>query len=601
MPRLPEQFIEDVLSHNDIADVISQYVALRPKGRRLWGLCPFHGEKTPSFSVNTDEQFYYCFGCHAGGNVFSFIQHIEHCDYYEAILRLAERAHLPIPAGAENGGSSSQFQAERSAMYNACTWAARWFHEQLISSTGKEAYAYLRQRGLGLRTIKRFGLGFAPDGWHNIASALQSHGVGEKELLQTALLMQKDGRTYDAFRNRIIFPILDTRQRVVGFGGRVMDGSQPKYLNSPDTPIYNKRKNLYGLHMLRGQQNIPQIVLTEGYMDVISLHQVGVATAVASLGTALTPEQAALIGRYSKEVVLAYDGDEAGIKASQRALPILQEKGLHARVMTIPDAMDPDDMARKYPLEQIQEWIEQASEATDYRLAALRRGKNLSDPQQRMQYVQTVCREVIAPMESAIERGVVIGQLHLETGISEVDIRAEVERLLQNTMGRENPSGRDLVMHSSENIRQNKPGDADGISTEDAARSAWEKTVLSLAVHEKAAYGEIRSVMEEVGYLNPLHARAAAFLEEHATDAIPKVLHLAEEDVRSLLGELLTKEFPASSRDQILTDCLRAIQADQCEREIKKLTGLLPALPAEERQQCKLALKKQYEKLQTLK
>lgn len=601
MPRLPDSFIEDVLAHNDIADVVSQYVVLRPKGRRLWGLCPFHGEKTPSFSVNTEEQFYYCFGCHAGGNAFSFIQHMEHCDFYDAVIRLAERAHLQIPEGMDTDGGSGHGKQERDAMYAACTWAARWFHEQLMGPAGRDALQYLLKRGLTLRTIKRFGLGYAPDGWRNIAAALKDKGVGEKELLQAALLIQKDNRSYDAFRNRIIFPILDTRQRVVGFGGRVMDGSQPKYLNSPDTPIYNKRKNLYGLHMLRKQSNIDRVVLTEGYMDVISLHQAGISTAVASLGTALTPEQATLISRYSKEVVLAYDGDDAGIKAAQRGLGILQEKGLHARVMTIPEGMDPDDMARKFSLEQIEDLMGRASEPTQYRLDTLRKGRDMSDPQQRTQYLQEACKQIISPMESAVERGIVIAQLHLETGVSEVDIRAEVERYRSAAAPQPTQDAAPDAPHTSAELRQNKPVESNASCSPDASRISCEKTLISIMLHDAESMDIIMQTMHRCSFVSPVHAGAALFLQEHKGTPIARVLHLANDDVRSLMSELMSTQIPASSRDQIVMDCLRAVEADQCEREIKRLTAILPGLPDGERQRCKLALKEQYAKLQTLK
>lgn len=426
MPRLPQSFVEDVVARSDIAEVISQYMRLQPKGQRLWGLCPFHGEKTPSFSVNTQEQFFYCFGCHKGGDVVTFVREMEKCEYTEAIIRLAERLNMPIPE--VSGEEHSISRERRENAYAACKAAARWFHRQLFEPGGAAALAYLRKRGVTDRYIKRFGLGFAPDRWHGLEEALQPENVGREALLDTALLLKKEDRVYDAFRGRLMFPILDVRSRVVAFGGRVLDGGEPKYLNSPDTLIYNKRRMLYGAHLLAAKASVPYVILTEGYMDTLSLHQAGMDTAVASCGTALTPEQAQLIGRFSKDVYLAYDGDAAGIKANLRGLDILEEKELRVQVMSFPDGKDPDDVARTMGIDGLEASRTAAEDSVTYRLERLADGVNIEDALARSRYVQACCRQILAKIPSPVERSRAVRILHLSTGIPEVDILAESQR-----------------------------------------------------------------------------------------------------------------------------------------------------------------------------
>lgn len=484
MARLPQTFVEDVVARSDIAEVVAQYVRLQPKGKRLWGLCPFHAEKTPSFSVNPQEQFFYCFGCHKGGDVVTFVRELEKLEYTEAIIRLAERLNMSIPE--TTGERHSITREKREKAYAACKAAARWFHKQLFEPEGAAALAYLRRRGVTDRYIKRFGLGFAPDRWRGLEEALRPEGVEREALLDTALLLKKDDNVYNAFRGRLMFPILDIRRRVVGFGGRVLDGSEPKYLNSPDTIIYNKRRMLYGAHLLTGKGAVPYVILTEGYMDTISLHQAGMNTAVASCGTALTPEQAQLISRFSKDVYLAYDGDASGINASLRSLDILEEKDLRVRVMSFPDGKDPDDVARSMGIDGLELSRNNAEDSVTYRLKRLADGVNMEDAVARSRYAQECCRQVLAKIPSPVEHNRAVRILHLSTGIPEVDILAESQRWRGKS---EHDIAKSAVLYKSAQETQSGAGEQGAVSEQNEnIRNARRFLAGMLTLGEKAAH-----------------------------------------------------------------------------------------------------------------
>jgi DNA primase len=419
-----EEFLTDVLARNDIVDVIGEYVQLKRKGQSYWGLCPFHGEKTPSFSVAQDKQFYYCFGCHAGGNAFQFIQNIDKCDFGEAVEVLAWRAGLQMPEG-QNEVNSREKEELRTVLYEIGRAAARFYHDKLYSREGLKALEYLQNRGLSERIIKRFGLGFAPDNHDEAVRFLEAQGFSREHLKIFAVAGEKEGRWYDYFRNRVMYPIIDKRGRVIGFGGRVMDDSQPKYLNSPETPIFNKRLNLFGLNLVQQIRNLERIIIVEGYMDVISMHQAGLPYTVASLGTALTEEQARLMKRYADEVYLAYDGDSAGQKATLRGLDILKDAGLRVRVIEFPDNLDPDDYAKRFGLTGLEELMDKASPLIDYKLRTIAGGCDLRTEEGRHQYVAKSCREVLAKISSPVELDIYVKRLSRESGVSEMAIYEE--------------------------------------------------------------------------------------------------------------------------------------------------------------------------------
>ena len=364
----PEELIRQIREKSDIVNVISRYVSLTRKGRNYFGLCPFHGEKTPSFSVNPAEQFYHCFGCGVGGNVFTFLQNMENISFVEAVQQLAEEAHIPLPEMELSPKEKARI-ARRERMYEASRDAARFFYVQLVKSPyGAAAREYLAGRQVSEAYLKKFGLGYAPISRDALSRYLMSKGY-EPELLRAACLMGGDAsRVYDRFFNRVMFPIFDIRGRVIAFGGRVIGKGEPKYLNSSDTELFNKRKNLYAMNLAKKSRR-KQALMVEGYMDVFSLHQAGFDNAVASLGTALTPEQALLLKRYFEEVCLVYDSDTAGTNAARRAIPILEDAGLRVRVMRVPGAKDPDEFIKANGAQAFEELIEKAMDPVDFELA----------------------------------------------------------------------------------------------------------------------------------------------------------------------------------------------------------------------------------------
>jgi len=420
-----QDFIEEVLDRNDIVDVVSQYVQLKKKGANYWGLCPFHGEKTASFSVNANQQFYHCFGCHAGGDAISFVQKLERMDFKESVTFLAERANLEIPKSTRNENYIPTDQKEK--MYAVMKDAARWYRTNLFGPQGDDAREYIARRGISDTIIKRFGLGYASDDWNKLVDYMQEKGINRELLVKVGLAKEKNGKYYDAFRNRLMFPILDRRMRIIGFGGRVMDDSKPKYLNSPETPIFNKRYNLYGIHTLNKLTSVDSIMIVEGYMDVISLHQAGFTKVLASLGTALTQGQAKLLKRYSNEIYIAYDGDTAGQNATLKGLDVLQAEGLKVKVVTMPDGVDPDDFAKQYGIVGIQDKMSEAKPLNDYKISIIEDKYDIKDEEQRKNFLQECCRDVLAHIDTPLELSMYVNRLHNKTGFPIVAIDAETQ------------------------------------------------------------------------------------------------------------------------------------------------------------------------------
>lgn len=398
----PSAWLDELMAKNDIVSVISSYMELKPKGRKLWGLCPLHGEKTPSFSVSPDKQLFYCFGCHAGGTVIQFVMSMERLTFVEAVQELASRAGMEMPHEVNDRELQRQ-RAYRDRLYQATTAAARYYHTCFVDEKlGRAARNYALGRGLNRDIITRFGIGCAPDGWDNLLRHLTAQGFTRNELRDAGLLVhnQEKDTVYDAYRNRIIFPIIGTNNKVLGFGARVLNDDKPKYINTGDTPIYNKRNNLYGLYLHKNEK-LEDLVMVEGYMDVIGLYQAGIPNAVASLGTALTQQQARLLKRYVQTVYIAYDGDAAGQNATLRGLDILKSEGLEVRVIVVPDGLDPDEYVRIYGRDGFSRLKENALSLNAFKLEAMANGVDLSDENAREQYASKACAFVsgLQPIE----------------------------------------------------------------------------------------------------------------------------------------------------------------------------------------------------------
>lgn len=389
----PDELIEEVRSRNDIVDVISGYVHLQKKGANYFGLCPFHNEKSPSFSVSRSKQMYYCFGCGAGGNVFTFLMEYENDTFPEAVKVLADRAGISLPE-ADESEEAKREQSKRSRLLAINKEAAKYFYFQLRAKQGEPGLHYLRKRQLMDETIHRFGLGYANKTADDLVRYLKGKGYSE-ELIREAGLCNTDEKhgMYDKFWNRVMFPIEDINHRVIGFGGRVMGDGKPKYLNSPETPIFDKSRNLYGLNFARSSRK-GNIILCEGYMDVIAMHQAGFNQAVASLGTAFTLGQAGLLKRYTKEVLLSYDSDGAGVKAALRAIGILKEAGLTGRVINLEPYKDPDEFIKNLGAEAFQERIDNAENSFLFEIRMLQREYDLNDPEKKTEFHRAVAKKL---------------------------------------------------------------------------------------------------------------------------------------------------------------------------------------------------------------
>ena len=426
---LPDHFLDELLARTDILDLVSESVRLTKKGGSYWGCCPFHSEKTPSFHVVPDRQMYKCFGCGKGGGAVNFVMELENLPFKDAVAVLAQRAGMQMP----EFGSSPGARERREKLLAINKQAARTFHRWLHGPEGAEGLAYLQRRGLSRRTLTNFGLGFAPNAWDRLIAELSAQGYDKRDLLDAGLAVSnKDGRIYDRFRNRVMFPIIDVRGNVIGFGGRVMDDSTPKYLNSPDTPVYNKSRNVFALNIAKTSK-AGRVILTEGYMDTIALHQAGFDNAVASLGTALTEEHGQLLARHFQEAVIAYDGDGAGVKAAQRAIPILEKAGMKVKVLRMAGAKDPDEFIKAYGRGAFAKLLDQSENQVDYRLAQLRKKYDLADDSQKVAFLQDAA-QLVSALPSAVEREIYGGHAAQAAGVSADAMKLEVDRALKGRL-----------------------------------------------------------------------------------------------------------------------------------------------------------------------
>ncbi len=416
-----DEIIEKVRDASDIVDIISRYVALKKSGSNYVGLCPFHNEKTPSFTVSHPKQLFHCFGCGEGGDVISFIMKMENLTFPEAIKYLADISGIPL----EEKKVDKKLEKEKEKIYEINKEAARFYYYNLINN--KKALMYLKNRNINKRVLNQFGLGYAQDSWNNMYEYLKNKGYDDLDIEKTGLIGRRRDDTgyYDKFRNRIMFPIIDTMDRVIGFGGRVLDNSMPKYLNSKDTLVFIKGNNLYGLNLVKRQSNREKIILVEGYMDVIALFNYGINYAVASLGTAFTRNQGKLIKRYGKEVYICYDSDSAGINATIKVLNMLMEEGVEPKVIVLPSGQDPDDFINKNGLKEFEKLMDKALNFIEYQIYINKLRFNLADPKEKIGFTKEIAK-ALKKLKSPIEKDVYIDKISLETGISKEAIKSEV-------------------------------------------------------------------------------------------------------------------------------------------------------------------------------
>lgn len=571
--RYPESWVEELRERADLVQIISSYVPLKKKGRNYWGLCPFHGEKTASFSVNPEGRFYYCFGCKAGGSVINFIMEMEHLTYGEALKYLADLVHLPVPQPVDDPDYQKR-QSQNERLLNANREAARFFHQTLFTDAGKASLDYLRGRGLNDHVIRRFGLGAAPDSWDSLMKHLTSMGFTAQELELAGLTVVKEAenatadsparprRQYDMFRNRAMFPIIDAHGNVRGFGGRILGKGQPKYLNTSDTPIYNKRLGVYAANLLHKERHLDHVVLVEGYMDVIALSQYGVKGVVATLGTSLTDEQARLIKRYVPKVYLAYDGDSAGQHAILRGLEIFRNAGMDVRVLDFPDGLDPDEFIRRDGLEGFENLPVLSPET--YRLRRLKEQYDLSTKEGRTEYAKAA-GSILKGLEP-VELENHLQDLVLQTGFSRDVLLAQI--------GQSRP---DPASSASAPIRTPSVPRKVPVHTLVNEHVRGEELLISLFATGKLPPDEL---MEEEDFTDPFLKDVFIDLKSGRSPAAIIEKQKTPEDV-ARASRLMTPP-PAEDTNELLQlakQGMHTMRAARIDAEIAEITKSMSALP----------------------
>ncbi len=542
---LPDSFIQELNAKNDIESVVSSYVSMKRRGRNLVGLCPFHGEKTPSFNLYPETNSFYCFGCGAGGDVITFIRKIENLSYVDAVKFLADRAGMSMPEQSYNDTTAKQ----RMRILEANREAARLFHAYLYSQGGRVGLDYYHSRGYTDATIKRFGLGYAPQSFDFLRSELRKKGFHDEELVLAWLCARsKNGRgIYDIFRNRVMIPIIDVRGNVIAFGGRVLDDSKPKYLNSGDTLVFKKTNNLFALNFAK-QVKTDHLILCEGYMDVIALHQAGFQNAVAALGTSFTAEHARLMSRYTDEVVLVFDADAAGQKGAQRAIGLLRDVGLRIRLVTIPDGKDPDEFIKNNGPERFKLLVERASNDVEYRLIELGKRHLLNTTDGKVNYLKEAT-ELLAGLHSPLERDVYLGRLAADLQVSKTALQSQLEYQLKRRQKQQQDKQFTQVIRNAEASTQKVNPDAKthvrGASAEESLLGAillnpdYLTAIAPLLSPEEMVTPFNRKVYEQLlgRYQQGLGVELSFLSEEYEPDEmayITKMVRDAREQISSL-------------------------------------------------------------------
>ena len=558
-----EDLIEEVRSRNDIVDVISGYVRLQRRGSSYFGLCPFHNEKSPSFSVSPGKQMYYCFGCGAGGNVFTFLMEYENYTFPEAVKTLADRCGVELPEMEYSEEARRQADL-KSQLLEIQKKAARYYYYELRQEKGRAAYEYLKGRALSDGTIKRFGLGYSSQQSREMYQYLKHEGYSDALLKESGLFsMDERSGFYDKFWNRVMFPIMDVNNRVIGFGGRVMGDAKPKYLNSPETKIFDKSRNLYGLNFARSSRK-PNLIICEGYMDVISMHQAGFNQAVASLGTALTVQQSLLMKRYTNEVLVTYDSDEAGTKAALRAIPILREAGLSVRVINMKPYKDPDEFIKALGTEAFQERIDQAQSSFLFEVEVLERGYNLKDPAAKTAFFDETAKKLLA-FSDELERNNYIEAVASRYGVAYETLRRKVNQLGM-VMGGQAPKPK-----PREPSGQKKP--------KEEGTAASQKLLLTWAVSDPGYFRVILRHIKPEDFSVPLYRQIAEMLWEQQEKGqlnpagILSRFENAEEqrEAAAVFNAVLKKVETKEEMEKALQETVYKVKQDSLNRKAREL------------------------------
>jgi len=584
---IPEEAIEEVRLRTDIVEVISEYVSLQRKGKNYWGLCPFHSEKTPSFTVTPEKQMFYCFGCNVGGNIFSFLMKKENWSFVESVHNLASRYGVSLPEKEQSPREREENRLRR-RFEEINEWAASYFHDLLLRlPEGEPGRVYFAKRGVDVDTMKSFRLGYAPERWDGLLGYMQERGVGPHELAEAGLAVEKETQSkdgqkyYDRFRNRVLFSILDRRKQPIAFGGRVLDDSVPKYLNSPETAFFNKGHHLYGMHRAHsGIREEGYALLVEGYMDVIALQNAGFPNAVASLGTALTKDQAKLLRRYAQRVVLLYDSDSAGIQAAFRGGGILRDAGIRVDVLTLDGAKDPDEFLKSYGVEEFNKALSKVLTFVEFKYRTMVREKPPSNIPEKAELVIKLAADILK-VTSPVEREGYERFLSLELGLTLEAVQREIasQDPKKSTKERVQEYSRQQQVNSEKSVYNItntiicKDNSVPPLPTVYLGGYRAELLLLRMLLEDISHLPKIKAMLGGTFWKVPVHQQIFDYLDQDGV--LPA--H-CDETVQSRLASLLLEELDISQSGRLLDDCIKEILSTQAEEKVEDLQARMATL-----------------------
>ena len=554
MIRYSEEILNEVRQSNDIVDIISQYMHLKRSGRNFFGLCPFHNEKSPSFSVSPDKQIFHCFGCGVGGNVFTFVSKIEGMSFVETVQMLAERANIQLPT-LQNSGDSLREEL-KDKVYKINEFTAEYYHQNLYKPQAKMGQEYVKKRQLSNETLKSFRIGFSGK-FDELYKELKKQGFEEKEILESGLVNKNDrGQYIDRYRNRLMFPICDVRGRVIAFGGRVLDDSKPKYINSPENVVYSKGRHLFGLNVAK-KGDTKKLLIVEGYMDVISLHQRGITNVVAPLGTALTEQQGWLLRKNAEQIILSFDSDEAGLQAKLRALDILQNMGCDLRVLQIDGAKDPDEYIVKYGNARFKNIVDKALSVIEFKVRTLQKDLNLENTNDKIKFLNEIAK-LISKVDNTIEREVYIEKIAKEYDISKEAIYAEVNKLTYKNTNSEK------ILEKSKPIITHKK-----IETKEVPQAIKkrENTIISiLLTGDLSIFEIIKQNIEPQDFQDEINANIAKKLYEEfekGNSNINGIIDNLEQEEQNRITMIMAEDYEIEDLEKAIDDIMQIYEREK--------------------------------------
>lgn len=558
--RYSDSIIEEVRQSNDIIEVISQYVHLKRKGRSYFGLCPFHNEKSPSFSVSPDKQIFHCFGCGVGGNVITFISKIEGLGFKETIEVLAERAKIELPIDNNADNSKEELKAK---VYKVNAYAAEYYHKRLFESRSKMGQEYVKQRKLNMETIESYKIGFSGN-FDELYKELRKQGFHDEEILESGLVNKTDnGKYIDRYRNRLMIPIFDVRNRVIGFGGRVLDDSKPKYINSPENIVYSKGRNLFGLNVAK-KGDIKKLLIVEGYMDVISLHQRGITNVVAALGTALTPQQGWLLRKNTEQVILGFDSDGAGQTAIMRAMEVMQNMGCDIRILQMTGVKDPDEYILKYGSARFQKLLDDAISLIEFKVKILKQNLNLENAGDKIKFLNEIAK-LISKIDNTIEQEIYIEKIADGYNISKEAIFGQVNKLQYANKKDEK------VLEKAKPVIVKREKKENYVSSEVQRR---EKTIISMIVNTPEMYNKIKENISVEDFKDEENKEILSKIYEKCEQNdvnVNSILNLLDENIQNKLTEIMTEDYGITDSNKAFEDIRLKYQREKLEERRDEL------------------------------